>query len=227
MLQLDASQPHASYEGGQQRCFQTAFFCGRNFPLDAGLSAEDEAALSAKQAAAALAQRVPIEPYSFGQAVAMFKQQQLTQQQRGGNKLYAGPSDAISMQAAAAAAAGGPQFAAVAPAAERARTTGRLRVLFMRRGSEGRQILNAAELLRRCNAWRHEAPGGGPAVTAECFEVSPPVGLGPGRREASLTRELRTSTLPPYCQPRCLSAHLCPCHGAAWLCLQHNLHAGQ
>ncbi|KAL4451870.1 hypothetical protein ABPG75_007532 [Micractinium tetrahymenae] len=173
--ELDASQPPASYEGGERRCFQAAFFCGRNFPLDRGLPVEEEAALSPKQQAAALEQRVPLEPYSFGQAVALFKQQQAQrQQQQQGGSSAAASFDAISLQAAAAEAAGAPQLAAVTPAAERARTTGMLRIVFMKRGSEGRQILNVAELLRRCNTWRYEPPGGGPAVTAECREVSLP-----------------------------------------------------
>lgn len=178
-LQLDASQPPASYEGGERRCFRTAFFCGRNFPLDRGVPVEDEAAQTSKQAATALAQRVPIEPYGFGQAVSMFKQQEQRAQQQpqlasGGNSTLAAPLvDAITLQIAAAAAAGMPALAAVVPAAERARSTGRLRIVFMKRGSEGRQILNVAELLQRCNTWRLELPGGGPAVTAECTEVSP------------------------------------------------------
>lgn len=48
----------------------------------------------------------------------------------------------------------------------------RLKVLFLRRDSEGRQLLNAEELLQRCNDWRVRDPESGAALTAECRQVS-------------------------------------------------------
>ena len=156
LLQLDARQPPASYEGGEQRCFQTAFFCGRNFPAAAGLPAAEEAGLGEEEVQQRLAAGIPVEPYSYGQALAAYMQQK---QQR---RRHA-PPDVISLQQAAAAAGG---------ATERAATSGRLRVALMRRGGEGRQILNAGELLERCNAWRYRPPGSTKPVTAECHEVS-------------------------------------------------------
>lgn len=174
--QLDTSQPPASYEGGERRCFQTLFFCGRNLPLGRGLSAEEEAAASEAQRAAALTQQVPVEPYSYGQAVVQYTQQ--PGRQRNGSLV-----DGITLQLAAAAAAGAPPLAAVLPSADRASTSGRLRILLMKRGSEGRQILNTAELLQRCNEWQHTPAGGGPPVTAECREVRGRAGCWPAGAE--------------------------------------------
>jgi len=181
--QLDTQQqPPASFEGGERRCFQTVFFCGRNIAMGQGWAPDEEAVTSEAEREAALAQQVPLEPYSYGQAVVQYmrqkqKQQQKRQQQRG--QAAQAPVDGISLQAAAAEAAGAPPLAAVLPSTPRASTSGRLRILFMKRGSEGRQILNAGELLERCNAWRYQPPGGGPAVTASCSEVGR-VGLRAG-----------------------------------------------
>ncbi len=46
-----------------------------------------------------------------------------------------------------------------------------LRVLFSKRSSGDRRLLNTAELLRRCNAWRYTAPSGA-QLRALCWEVS-------------------------------------------------------
>lgn len=45
-----------------------------------------------------------------------------------------------------------------------------LRVLFSKRSSGDRRLLNSAELLRRCNAWRYTAPSGA-RLRALCWEV--------------------------------------------------------
>ncbi|KAL4435209.1 hypothetical protein ABPG77_001891 [Micractinium sp. CCAP 211/92] len=50
----------------------------------------------------------------------------------------------------------------------------RLKVLFLKRDSEGRQLLNAEELVQRCNGWRGHDPESGAALTAECQQVSTP-----------------------------------------------------
>ena len=168
-VQLDAAQPRASYEGGQRRCFERMYVCGANFLAGRGLSAEEEAALSADQRTAAVARQVPVEPYAYGQAVALHMQQQRQQQAR--RQRQDGAPDAITLQALVGEAAGAPPLAAVVPGQPRARTAGRLRIMLMKRGDEGRQISNAAELLQRCNSWRYVPPGGGPAVGAECSEV--------------------------------------------------------
>lgn len=164
--QLDAAQPRASYEGGEQRCFQDLFICGRNFPLGAGLPPAEEQVLTKQQRAKRLAETVPLEPWTYGQAVAAWHQQAgaAAQRMRRRPRQPAELQDGISLLEAAAAAP--------APAAASARSSsGRLRVLVIKRGGEGRQILNAPELLQHCNAWRYQPPGGGPAVTADCTEV--------------------------------------------------------
>lgn len=160
--QLDASQPPASFEGGEQRCFQDLFVCGRNFPLARGLAPAEEAALTPQQQAERLAQEVPIEPFSFGQAVVAYQ----TQAARAAGQASAGNvQDGISLQEAAATAG------TAGSAGERAKTSGRLKVLLIKRGGEGRQLLNAAELLQACNSWSWVPPGSGEAVTADCREV--------------------------------------------------------
>lgn len=163
--QLDALQPPASFEGGEQRCFQDLFVCGRNFPLARGLAPAEEAALTPQQQAERLAQEVPIEPFSFGQAVVAYQ----TQAARTAGQASAGNvQDGISLQEAAAAAS---RAGTAGSAGERAKTSGRLKVLLIKRGGEGRQLLNAAELLQACNSWSWVPPGSSKAVTADCREV--------------------------------------------------------
>ncbi|KAL4447222.1 hypothetical protein ABPG77_007255 [Micractinium sp. CCAP 211/92] len=48
-----------------------------------------------------------------------------------------------------------------------------LRVLFSKRSSGDRRLLNTAELLRRCNAWRYTAPSGA-QLRALCWEAETP-----------------------------------------------------
>lgn len=45
-----------------------------------------------------------------------------------------------------------------------------LKIVFHKRGSPDRQLLNAAELLQRCNAWRHTTKGG-QRLRARCWEA--------------------------------------------------------
>ncbi|KAL4436680.1 hypothetical protein ABPG75_003819 [Micractinium tetrahymenae] len=59
-------------------------------------------------------------------------------------------------------------------ASDRGGGSRRLKVLFLRRDSEGRQLLNAEELVRCCNGWKGRDPGSGAALTAECRQVSTP-----------------------------------------------------
>lgn len=73
-----------------------------------------------------------------------------------------------------------------------------LRVLFSKRSSADRRLLNSAELLRRCNAWRHTAQSGA-RLRAFCWEV---------RREACRVAEQAQAcelldTCPPACLPMC------------------------
>lgn len=185
--QLDPSQPPASYEGGEQRCFQDAFFCGRNMPLAQGLPPEREAALSQERRTKRLVEQVPIEPFSYGQAVVAYHQQAgvvAKQMRRRPRPPTDAPAilDGISLQQAAAAAA----VAVPPPEVERAKSSsGRLRVLFVKRSGEGRQVLNAAELLQRCNSWQYRPPNGSATVTADCSEVGKALGGLGGRGGSS------------------------------------------
>jgi hypothetical protein len=163
---LDSAAPPPSFEGGEQRCFQTAFFCGRNFPMETGLPPDEEAALSERERQDRLATAVPQEPYSFGQATSAFVQQQ-QQRSLGGQPVGHLARDAISLQDEAVAAG---------HARQRAATSGRLRVALMKRGGEGRQLLNSQELLQSCNAWSYRPPGNSTPVTAECHEVGKRLG---------------------------------------------------
>jgi hypothetical protein len=164
LLQLDPGEAPPSFEGSEVRCFRSAFFCGRNLPVGAGSAPEDEARLSDDEVQQQLANEVPIEPYSYGQAVAAYMQQQQQQLLRRQGQVQL--PDAISLQQAAAAHAGQqPNWAA---------SNGSLRVLLLRRGGEGRQVLNAAEVLERCNAWRYSPPGSTVPVTAVCSEAEVP-----------------------------------------------------
>jgi hypothetical protein len=157
VAQLEQQQAPASWEGGEQRCFQDVFFCGQKIELARGAPREHEAAWSEAERTTALAKAVPIEPFSYGQAVVHYEMQQPREGQAA--------EDGISLQVAAAAAAPKPEQE------ERSKSSGRLKVLLMKRGGEGRQILNADELLEQCNAWQYRAPNGTAIATADCREV--------------------------------------------------------
>ena len=141
-LQWDGLLPRPSFEGSEQRCFQHMFVCGRRFKAMRAL--EEQLPLGEAAARQALMRAIPRENYAYGQMLVEHVQQQ--QQQMGSN------------------GAGQPSTAA-------GRGGRRLRVAFMKRGGQGRQLLNARELLQRCNKWRHKPPGGGATITAECREV--------------------------------------------------------
>lgn len=176
--ELDPLLPPVSYEGGERRCFQTAFFCGRNLPMAAGLSPAEEAHLGQEAVQERLAAEVPDEPYSYGQALAAYLKQQ--RQQRVWQRQPTMPlPDAISLQQAAEAAGGG--------AFEQAASSGRLKIALMKRSGEGRQILNSVELMQRCNAWKYIQPGSNAPITAECYEVG--LQLGSRRMMSSITAD--------------------------------------
>lgn len=175
-VQLDPEQQPASHEGGEQRCFADAFFCGRNFPQARWPLPEEEAAMPPQQVTERLRKEVPFEPYSFGQAAVAYHTQaalaaQQMQRRQWPMAAGGGVQDGISLQEEAAAA-GAPQ--------ERAATTGRLRILLVKRGGEGRQVLNAADLLAACNSWQYRPPNSTAVITAQCSEVRRLVGGGDG-----------------------------------------------
>ncbi len=140
--QANRQKPPASWEGGEQRCFDSLFICGRRFkpdrPLELGMPGSEE------EERARLRTAVPRENYGFGQEVVRWYQRQ------GLVPLPPKPA------AAAEASSGG--------------SSRQLKVLFMRRDSGGRQLLNAEALVRSCNAWRYQLPAGG-EVSADCRQV--------------------------------------------------------
>lgn len=103
---------------------------------------------------ARLAGGVPRELGAWGQELVAHVQQQ---QQRGQQQQQARPRGD---------ARGG------AVGSQRGRGAARrLKVLFLRRDSSGRQLLNAEELVERCNAWQGRDPSSGAALSAECRQV--------------------------------------------------------
>lgn len=97
----------------------------------------------------------PTEAYAAGQRVV---QAVMRQQQQHPKK---------QLPVAAAQALGA--AADMEPSSGQSR---RLRIMFLKRGAgRGRQLLNAAELVARCNAWQYQPPNGSLTVTAECREV--------------------------------------------------------
>ncbi|KAL4424793.1 hypothetical protein ABPG77_000833 [Micractinium sp. CCAP 211/92] len=143
--QADRQLSPASWEGDEQRCFDSLFICGRRFkpdrPLELGMPGSEE------EEQARLRTAVPRENYGFGQEVVRWYQRQ------GLVPLPPKPA------AAAVASIGG--------------SSRQLKVLFMRRDSGGRQLLNAEALVRSCNAWRYQLPAGG-EVSADCRQVELP-----------------------------------------------------
>ncbi|KAL4437120.1 hypothetical protein ABPG75_004259 [Micractinium tetrahymenae] len=145
----DRQQSPPSWEGGEQRCFDSLLICGRKFkpdkPLELGLPQ------TAEEERARLKKAVPRENYGFGQGVVRWYRQ------RG---LIPPPPK--------------PAAASGSSSSSTDRSGRRLRVLFMRRDSGGRQLLTAEELARSCSTWRYQPPGGGGTVTAECRQVEMP-----------------------------------------------------
>lgn len=134
------------------------FVCGRRFKAMRGL----EEVLPEGEGPAvqqALAKAVPRENYAFGQMLVQHMQQQQqgvqqreVQGQAGNNDTHGGSGK----QASGRQASSGKR---------------RLKIVFMKRGGEGRQLLNIHELLQRCNAWSLSLPNNRDNVTAECREV--------------------------------------------------------
>lgn len=155
--------PPLSFEGGPQRCFRQLFVCERGInitrwplhKLGLRLVKHYQQRNSERLAAAVEEQQAAL-------------QQQ--QQAQGGL-----PKIPWAAQAAADAAA--------AAVSDRSRSGKRgkrgskgereLRIVFHKRSnSDQRQLLNAAELIERCNAWRHTTAEG-VRLQARCWETEP------------------------------------------------------
>lgn len=172
--------PPLSYEGGPQRCFRLLFVCNdginissHGWPLHglgqrlvehyssraAELDAEGTAGVAAAAGAAAGGQQEQQQG------------QQLVQQS-------AGPAARLAAAQAAMQAAEAAALAAVpdgTPLPGNSSSGSRevlLRVVFLRRSSPDRQLLNTAELMAACNGWRHRARGGR-RLRAVCWEAEP------------------------------------------------------
>ena len=125
-------------------------------PLPQGAEAEPDA----------LRHAVPRENYGFGQEVVQYVQRQ------SGSSSSSG-----SGSGSKSASNSGSRFLGIGGGGGSGRQP--LRVRFMQRDSGGRQLLNIAELVAACNAWRFTPPGGGPPLTADCRQVR--MGLGAQR----------------------------------------------
>jgi hypothetical protein len=135
------------------------FVCGRRFKAMRGL----EEVLPEGEGPAvqqALAKAVPRENYAFGQMLVQHMQQQ--QQQEVQQRAVQGPAGKNNTRS-------GPSKQASDKQASFGKR--RLKIVFMKRSGEGRQLLNIQELLQRCNAWTLSLPGDRDNVTAECREV--------------------------------------------------------
>ena len=128
----------ASYEGGEQRCFQQLFVCGNR----------------------TLGQ--PYTQWAFGQHVVAHLQRQ-------------GLVPPTPPRCGAACGGGG-------SGGESGGQQGLLRVRFHKRIGHWRQLLNAAELLERCNAWQYHPEVRGTSFRGACDEVRLLRGAAVGRR---------------------------------------------
>ncbi len=165
-----------SFEGGPQRCFRSLFVChdgvnisSHGWPLHlmgqrlvehySGQVAELEesaAGGAARQtaAAAAAAAAGQAEPQAPSPAARLAAAQ-------------------AAMQAAEAAAlAATPDSPPLPGNSSSGSAEVLLRVVFHRRSSPDRQLVNAAELIQACNGWRHTAPDGR-RLRAVCWEAEP------------------------------------------------------
>jgi hypothetical protein len=136
--------PALSVEGGPQRCFRHMFVCTE------GLNTSSW----------------PL--HGLGQHLAQRYGQQLSQSWGGGTAPPRdGSTSRLKLQPLQQ------QHVAAQQKQEGARTRV-LRILFHKRSSTNRQLLNVEELLRECNAWRHSSKGTGMQLRASCAEVELP-----------------------------------------------------
>lgn len=188
---LQAGAPPASHEGGEQRCFQDLFVCGREIKVDhwswqdalggeearAGAGAGTAAGGGSSETEPAAAgggdgggsTLVPRELFGWGQAVArhVLEQRRAAQAAQLARRQRVQMPEALVVGLEPRPAGGGEGGSSDAAAGG----TQRLRVVFLQRDGEGRQLLNAEELLERCNAWRYEPAGSGTTFAAECRQV--------------------------------------------------------
>ncbi|KAI3428186.1 hypothetical protein D9Q98_006566 [Chlorella vulgaris] len=158
-----------SFEGGPQRCFRRMFVCNRginitSWPLHGlgqGLAAHYAGAVQLTAAAQATS-------HALESATAQAASQVLES---------AAAVAAAQKQPNQAAAHKRPDKAArdvakpaMLPTNSSAGSEQVLRIIFHKRASADRQLLNADELVKSCNAWRHTAADGR-RLRASCTEV--------------------------------------------------------
>lgn len=170
--------PPPSFEGGHQRCFRSLFVCARGLNIT----------------------RWPL--HGLGQQLARHYRPQLPALLPEALPAGSGSSMQTVEQslAAPAIAEGGADSGSSSGRGESSSSRGStggegegerlLRVIFHRRSSLDRQLLNAAELLQRCNAWRHTTSRG-QRLRASCQEVGVGCWL-----DAALVRRIRWPAVP-------------------------------
>ncbi|KAL4443683.1 hypothetical protein ABPG75_011420 [Micractinium tetrahymenae] len=147
-----------SFEGGQQRCFRSLFVCARGLNIT----------------------RWPL--HGLGQKLARHYRTQLPALLPEAPPVVAASSSAVAAEGSAAPSAaanhGGGSNSGGSSGSKSGSSTGSssasteriLRIIFHKRSSADRQLLNAAELVQRCNAWRHTTSGG-QRLRASCQEI--------------------------------------------------------
>lgn len=149
--------PPLSWEGGPQRCFRRLFVCHRginitSWPLHGlgqQLVAHYRGSTKLAEVEAAVAAAAP--PEQAGPA-------------GGEAEAEAPPAGGVQRNTASSGA--------VLPTNSSAGSERVLRVIFHRRRSPDRQLLNAGELVEQCNRWRHTTAGG-ERLRGRCWEVEP------------------------------------------------------
>ena len=152
--------PPLSAEGGPQRCFRQLFVCMNDVQLAEGNFLVHE-----------YGQRM-VEFHRHRLAPAQQQKEKQPEQQQQQQQLAPQPPEALQRRLALQASGGGKGEGGSGGKEEEHE----LRILFHRRGDDGlnRQLLNALELLQRCNSWRHTTPSGA-RLRARCWEVRPPL----------------------------------------------------
>jgi hypothetical protein len=165
-----------SFEGGPQRCFRRMFVCNRginitSWPLHGlgqGLAAHYAGAVQLTAAAQATSHALEsATAQAASQALESAAAVPTAQKQ---------PNQAAAQERPDKAARRDVAKPAMLPTNSSAGSEQVLRIIFHKRASADRQLLNADELVKSCNAWRHTAADGR-RLRASCTEVSSVCGV--------------------------------------------------
>ena len=145
-----------SFEGTEQRCFKNMFVCAHDIATKKWqLHAYGQHLVRHYQGGELVRSMPEQQPPGEGTLPPLPPEsvlRQLGKRRKGGRKGGGGGEDASS--SSGSGADGEVQ----------------LRIVFQKREGNDRQLLNAGELVERCNAWRYTAPSGA-RVRALCWEV--------------------------------------------------------